>query len=144
MAGDLSKSPTALGKGAGYWPAVEDASFLLALQRLWDSPLHLLPFLCSSGRPLISKQSRGKSVGRIFFLVEPPGLLSQLLRSWKSEFGSNTLFSRGVADFPAPVRIGWNAITSCLGKEDLLKLLLTFPYALSPTICPSQLSVGWT
>lgn len=67
MAGDLSKSPTALGKGAGYCPAVEDASFLLALQRLWDSPLHLLPFLCSSGRPLISKQSRGKSVGRIFF-----------------------------------------------------------------------------
>lgn len=142
MAGDLSKSPTALGKGAGYCPAVEDASFLLALQRLWDSPLHLLPFLCSSGRPLISKV--GARVWEGFFLVEPPGLLSQLLRSWKSEFGSNTLFSRGVADFPAPVRIGWNAITSCLGKEDLLKLLLTFPYALSPTICPSQLSVGWT
>lgn len=31
-----------------------------------------------------------------------------------------------------------------LSVLDLFKLLLTFPCALSPTICPSQLSVGWT
>lgn len=43
--------------------------------------------------------------------MELPGHRSQLLRSWKSEFGSNALFSRGVAGFPAPVKIGWNAIT---------------------------------
>lgn len=43
--------------------------------------------------------------------MELPGQLSQILRSWKSEFGSNALFSRGLADFPAPVKTGWNAIT---------------------------------
>lgn len=49
-------------------------------------------------------------MGRIF-LVELPGHLSQLLSSWKSEFGSNALFSRGVADFLSPVKVSWNAIT---------------------------------
>lgn len=40
--------------------------------------------------------------------MELPGQLPQILRSLKSEFGSNARFSRGVADFPAPVKTGWN------------------------------------
>lgn len=65
-------------------PCCARCCFLLALQRLWDSPLHLLPFLCSSGRPLISKQSRGKSVGRIFFsgATRSPFSTSEELEEW--------------------------------------------------------------
>lgn len=94
------------GKWAGYCPAVEDAVSCQLCRGSGTCLLHLLPLLYSSGKSLIANK-----IGKDFFLVELPCHLSWLLRSWKSEFGSNTLFSRGVADFPAPVQIGWNAIT---------------------------------
>lgn len=55
-------------------------------------------------------------MGRIF-LVEPPGHLSQLLRSWKSEFGSYTLFSRGVPASQLQLKLAGMQLLHVLEKK---------------------------
>lgn len=81
--------PACRGSGIAHWIS---CLFSVALADLWEQ----------------TTQGWG---GRKDFLGKLPGHLFQLLRSWKSELGSNALLSRDVADFPAPVKISWNAIT---------------------------------
>lgn len=69
--------------------------------------------------------------------MELPGHLSQLLRSWKSEFGSNTLFSRGVAGFPAPNRLECNYLVYLKSRPFKIALnlsLCTLSYHLSLSV----------